>query len=63
MSDDRLGNLGFLVLHGFDFELNTQIISDNFIKKHPRKMCKSLLLSEFYNLWSFHHLISTHYLI
>ena len=46
MSDDRLGNLGVLALHSFDFELNTQTICENFIKKHPRKMCKSLLLSE-----------------
>ena len=35
MSDDRLGNLGVLALHDFDFELNTQIICENFIKKHP----------------------------
>ena len=37
MSDGRLGNLGVLALHGFDFELNTQTICENFIKNTLEK--------------------------
>lgn len=45
MTEGRLGNMGVMALHGFEFELKTETICENFIKKHHRKMCKSIFLN------------------
>ena len=44
MSDDRLGNLGVLVMQGFSLLLNVDSICKDFMTKHNRKMCSASVL-------------------
>ena len=44
MSDERLGNLGVLALHGFDFVLDVDTVCTSFKRKNHRRMSKSLLI-------------------
>ena len=39
MTSEILGNLGILALHGFDIDLNTSNICEQFKSIHPRRMC------------------------
>ena len=43
MTGERLGNLGVLALHGYDYALNTSSISESFIRKNPRMCSPSVL--------------------
>ena len=44
MTSERLGNLGILALHGFDIDLNTSKICEQFKSIHPSRMCSPSVL-------------------
>ena len=44
MTEERLGNLGVLAVHGFDHIIETETIRKIFEQKNPRKMGDSSLL-------------------
>ena len=44
MTGERLGNLGVIALHGYDYALNTSSICESYIQKYPRRMCLPCVL-------------------
>ena len=46
MTEERLGNIGVLVVHGFNVPLNIEKICDTFIKRNPSRISSQLVLFE-----------------
>ena len=46
MTEERLGNIGVLVVHGFNVPLNIGKICDTFIRRYPRRMSSRSVLFE-----------------
>ena len=44
MTEERLGSLGVLAIHGFKYPIDVQEVCDKFKQIHPRKMTNSSLL-------------------
>ena len=46
MTIERLGNLGMLGIHGFDFPLSVDLICQSFTQMHHRELCSESVLYE-----------------
>ena len=44
MTGERLGNIGVIALHGYEYALNPKTICENFIQRNPRRMCSPCIL-------------------
>ena len=48
MTEERLGNIGVLAVHGFNVPLNIEKICNTFIRRNPSRMSSRSVLLELF---------------